>query len=190
MNISALLQKAQKLELEYNHAKRQVLEELEAVDEAQVKVETAEEGQRVVQEVALAVQEKVHARVASIVSRCLAAVFDDPYEFRLDFTKKRGKTEARLVFTRNGLELDPMDAAGGGVLDVAALGLRLAALVLTRPQPRRLLVLDEACRMLSKEYVERFGTLLETLAVDFGVQILLVTHNRGLQRIGKVVEIE
>jgi len=58
------------------------------------------------------------------------------------FDRAAGKTAARLVFTRSGHEYTA-DDVGGGVVDVAELCLRLAALLLMKPAPRRLLVADE-----------------------------------------------
>lgn len=77
---------------------------------------------------------------------------------------------------------------GGGVLDVAALGLRLAALAFARPAVRPLLVLDEPARMLSRGHAPRFRGLLESVSADMGVQILMVTHSPDLAA-GKVVDL-
>jgi len=92
-------------------------EGLMKAEEALVNLETAQE---IVQTVAQSIQQQIHTRIADVVSRCLSAVFDEPYEFRIIFEQKRGKTEARLIFVRDEQEIDPMTAAGGGVIDVAA----------------------------------------------------------------------
>ena len=72
----------------------------------------------------------------------------------INFLQKRGKTEAELVFVRDGKELSPTDGAGLGACDVAAFSLRAAAICLSRPGRRRLLVLDEPFKHLSEEYRE------------------------------------
>lgn len=157
-----------------------------AVEEAAARVEALQEAQRLAQAVAQHVQEQAHKQIAAVVTRSLAAVFDDPYEFKIIFERKRGRTEARLVFVRDGLEVDPMTACGGGVVDVAAFALRLSCLMLSRPPLRRLLVLDEPFKFLSPEYRGRLRQLIETLSKDMGVQFLLVTHMDEL-KIGNVV---
>lgn len=145
--------------------------------------------QKVVQEVAEAVQRQAHRRISSVVTRCLEAVFgDDAYEFQVKFAQKRGRTEAELVFCRGGVEVDPLTASGGGAVDVASLALRLACLRLARPKLRQFLSLDEPLRFLSRDYVGRAGKLLQALC-DEGLQVLMVTHNRRLA-VGKVVEVE
>ena len=149
------------------------------------------ESQKIVQDVARNVQQKAHEQIASVVSRCLSSVFgeDDAYEFRILFEQKRGRTEAKLVFVRDGIDIDPTTAAGGGVIDVAAFALRLACLLLSQPPRRRFLCLDEPFKMLSKQYQPRIRTLLEELSRELNVQIVFTTHNPALQT-GKVITLE
>lgn len=175
---------------EHQLAARLVREEDAALARARAKAATVQAAQRVVQETAAAVQQAAHEQIARVVSGCLEAVFGaDAYEFRIVFEQKRGKTEARLTLVRGGREYDPTSEAGGGVCDVAAFGLRLAALMLTRPAPRRLLVLDEPFRMVSRDYAPAVRAMVERLAADLGVQILQVTHSPALA-CGAVVELE
>jgi len=144
----------------------------------------------VIRTAAVKVQQTVHDQIASVVTRCLAAVFEaDAPEFRIVFEKKRGKTQARLVFVQDGKEIDPQDGDAGGLLDVAAFALRLAALRLAVPRPRQLLVLDEPFRMLSKDYSERAAALLLALSKELGIQIVMVTHNENF-KVGTVYQFE
>lgn len=151
------------------------------------------EAQVLLQTVAEQIQNAVHKRIAGVVSKCLAFVFDEPYEFSIVFEKKRGKTEAVLMFSRDGLELtDPLGEIGGGVVNVAAFALRLACLSLERPVKRRLLVLDEPFSGLRGERQrERMRTLLESLADEFGVQFVLNIDGAVFPEflLGKVVEV-
>jgi DNA repair exonuclease SbcCD ATPase subunit len=160
--------------------------EAEAHEDSEARERTLEAAQELAQHVAQTVQSQAHAQIAGIVTRCLRAVFDDPYDFEIEFQRKRGRTEARLLFQRDGAEVDPLTASGGGVVDVAAFALRLSALVLARPPLRKLLVLDEPFRFVSAEYREKVRILLESLAEDMDVQILMVTHDPAL-RAGNVV---
>ena len=146
------------------------------------------EAQGIIQGVAQQVQQAAHDRIASVVSRCLEAVFEEPYEFRVKFERKRGRTEARLEFVRDGVAMDPMTASGGGVVDVAAFALRVSCLMLARPPLRRLIVLDEPLKFLSEEYRENVKAMMEQLAEEMGIQFVMVTHIRELE-CGKVVRI-
>jgi len=187
MTTPAALQRAA---AEYEHARRTVTAETAALETTRADITAALAAQRILQDVAAGVQQSAHRQIAAIVSKCLQTVFgDSSYEFRVVFEAKRGKTEARLAFVRDGVERDPLSECGGGVIDCAAFGLRLAALVLQRPAKRRLLVLDEPAKMISREYAPRIKTMLEILAADLDLQIILVTHNPAMAA-GRVIEIE
>ncbi len=148
----------------------------------------------IVQGVAQTVQQRAHGQIAAVVTRCLAAVFDDPYEFKIRFDRKRGKTEAVLAFERDGLILeDPLNEVGGGVVDVAALALRLACIMLSRPPRRRLLVLDEPFRNVrGVGNKRRMRRMLLRLAEDTGFQIVLNVDADAYPefRLGKVIELK
>lgn len=175
---------------DYRHASRQVKEERAALEASLMALEAAREAQGLLQQLAQEIQSQAHQRIASVVSRCLEAVFpDDPYEFKIEFQQARGKTEARLLFIRDGVEIDPITAAGGGVVDIASFALRLSCLCLMRPQPRKLIVMDEPFRFLSRDHLPRARAMLEELSTELGFQFIMVTHARLLQT-GTILELE
>lgn len=162
--------------------------EMTAAD-ASASLELALEAQRHAQAVAEAVQRHTHAGVAGVVSRCLSAVFDDPYEFDIVFERKRGRTEARLVLSRDGVAVEPESGAEGGVLDVCAFALRLACLMLSRPRPRLCVVLDEPFKWVhGTEQRRKVRDLLLALSEELGVQIIMVTGIDAL-KCGNVIEL-
>ena len=165
---------------DHQAAKAAVTAEREALRVAVAHHEAAIEACDVTQRIAAEVQQQAHAAIASIVSRCLSAVFHDPYEFRIEFERKRGRTEAKLSFHRDGIEVDPLDGSGGGVVDVAAFALRLACVLLHRPQLRPVIIADEPFRNVDADNIVRVRELLHRLAADLGVQLILVTHVAGL----------
>lgn len=160
-----------------------------AVADAEAYYYDAEEAQGIVQAVAETIQEEAHDRIAGVVSMCLDTVFEDPYEFRINFERARGRTEARMVFVREGQELSPMEASGGGVVDVASFALRLSCLMLARPAVRRCVVLDEPFKFVSVDRRPHVRHMLEKLSLDLGVQFIMVTHIDEL-RCGHIVEID
>lgn len=181
-------QQIDKLKARYESAKQQVKRDRSAVEDAEDYLASAEEARHIVQQVGQAVQQEAHDRLAGVVSKCLEAVFDEPYEFKIIFDKKRNQTEARLVFIRDGMEINPMDAAGGGVVDVASFALRLSSLMLKRPACRRLIVMDEPMKFVSAQYRPKLKALLESLAEKMDVQLIQVTHIPEMIA-GKVVEL-
>lgn len=147
------------------------------------------EARDILQQISTSIQQDVHSRLAKVVSRCLEAVFEEPYDFQIRFESKRGKTEANLEFVRGDLTCDPLSSCGGGVIDVAAFALRLACLCLSRPPLRRILILDEPFRFLSRAYRGKIRQLITTLAAEMSVQMIIVTHIAELE-CGTVIELQ
>jgi DNA repair exonuclease SbcCD ATPase subunit len=184
---SGVWKKADKLVSEYRYARKKLTEEKAELAKHRKAVQTAVSAQDFFQEVAKEIQQQTHAQISSVVTRCLEAMEYD-YEFRIVFDKKRGKTEARLVFVRDDAEVDPTTESGGGALEVASFALRLACLLLVRPSARKLLVLDEPFGALDDDRQDRVRDLLAVLSEETGVQFLMVTHEEGL-KIGKIIRI-
>lgn len=173
----------------YESARERVGIETAALDAAKAKQVHLRVAISMAQEVAQIVQAEAHRKIADVVSRSLETVFgEDAYVFKINFEQKRGRTEAVLVFERNGMEVDPMTAAGGGVVDLASFALRLSCLMLARPPLRRLLVLDEPLKFISKDYRPMVRTLVEQLASELGIQVILITHSEEFI-MGKVIEL-
>lgn len=174
---------------EWNYLRKQIRDEKENLEVSKGYVASVESAQHIFQGIAQSIQQRAHERIARVVSRAFEAIFDDPYTFRIDFEQKRGKTEAIIVFERGELEADPNSASGVGVIDVAAFALRLACLMLTQPQPRRLIVMDEPFRFLNGEvYQERAGRLIQAMARETGFQFIIVSDDDWI-KLGKVIEI-
>ena len=130
------------------------------------------------QDVALQTQEQLRFHIEEVVNLALEAVFPDPYRLEVDFVERRNKTECDLWFVGDGGErIKPIDAAGGGAVDVAALALRVAVFSLQRPRPRSVLVLDEPGRFVSRDLQARFGGMMAELSKRLGIQIIMVTHS-------------
>jgi DNA repair exonuclease SbcCD ATPase subunit len=176
------------LKLELHTAQQRVKSDRLDAENAARGLVVREESHHLISESALVVQQTVHKQVSVLVTRCLAAVFDDPYAFEIKFERKRNSTEAKIVFKRGDSEIHPMSASGGGAIDVATFALRLACLLLRNPNPRRLLILDEPFRFLSVQYRARVKQLIEALSEEFDCQFIMVTHIDEL-RIGKVIDL-
>jgi len=185
----ALRRHTDRLLLQYEQAQAVLHTESRDLQAAQTQALDAEEAQRLTQTIAQQIQQQAHTQLASVVSRALEAVFDEPYALRIDFERKRGRTEAVLLFDRDGEPFDPLSATGGGCVAVAALGLRIAHLCRQLPPLRRVLVADEPLQHVSADYRPRLGEMLFTLARELGIQLILTTHSKEYM-IGKVIRLE
>lgn len=168
----------QKLAMARN-ARETIRKENKNLSQARKALAAVGKARDVLQALAVETQNELHAQLSAIVTDCLHTVFGPRYTFRLKFAPKRGKSEPSFTLESDGNEIDPLSAAGGGVVDVAAFALRVGALVLTGNA--QTLILDEPFKFVSEGHRELIGEMLEGLSQSLGIQIILVTHLKELE---------
>lgn len=139
-----------------------------------------EQGLTILQGVAEATQDQLEYRVSELTTLALGTVFPQPYDFGLSQSVQRGRSHYEPVFRRDGEEIAPMLASGGGVVDVAAFALRLSLWSLAPHRSRAVFVLDEPFRFVSTGLQGKVCELLHQLAGSLGVQFIIVTHEEQL----------
>jgi hypothetical protein len=148
---------------------------LKKVDYLIERQKTIEIVQALVQKVAKETQEQLKFQIEDIVKTCIDTCFPDEYDFKVEFEIKRGKTECALKFYKNGHEIDDLlESGGGGVVDVASLGLRVSAWCLGNTA--NTLVLDEPGKFVSRCLVRQFADVIKVLSEKLGLQIIMVSH--------------
>ena len=140
----------------------------------------------ILQKCAEDVQSRAHETICRMVSRCLSAVFEDAYEFKIVFSKRGNTTQADISFDRNGEAFDPLNESSGGVMDVASLAIRVACLML-RPELSRILILDEPFKMISADHLDSIAELIQSLHDETGIQFIIITHHSALE-LGEVYQ--
>lgn len=160
------LQSLEKLLHECNNKEKLLLKEINDIEKAQV----------IIQTVARETQDNLIYNIENVVTAALEAVMDDPYKFRVIFDVKRNKTEAKLLFERNGELIEPLNSSGYGAADIASLALRIAAWSLTNPKKRPLFILDEPFKHLSTELHEKASLMIKELSEKLGIQFIIITH--------------
>ncbi len=191
MHLSETRKKVNSLLTNLQVAKKTCKQEKENLEIANQTLIYTKEAQDIAQQIAQTIQQQAHNRIAGVVSKCLEAVFtgEDVYGFKIHFDRKRGRTEARLVLTKNGNEIDdPLDFDSGGVCEVAAFALRLSCLILSKPKLRKVILFDEPFKSISVDYLDNVRILIDKLSKDFGVQFIIVTHISQLET-GKVIRL-
>lgn len=169
-------------------ARAQVEKEIETGRQRKLAMENrlvaVEKAQAFLQRVAKETQSELKFKVEDIVNLALETCFPGEYLFRVDFNIMRGKTEAELVFVdqKSGRRVDPMNASGGGVVDLTTFALRVACYALER-ECDNVIVLDEPFRFLSRDLQSRAGEILKTLSKKMGLQVIMVTH------IGEIIDV-
>ncbi len=137
-------------------------------------LENTIKARQITQDVAEIVQRQIEFQISNLVSTALASVFPDPYEFRLKFVQRRNKTEADLLFVKNGEECDPFNAAGGGAIDIANFALRIA--VWSIKKTRNVFILDEPMRFVSVDLQEKCSEMIKEISSKLGIQIIMISH--------------
>ena len=143
-------------------------------------VRNVEDAIPIIQMVAKDTQEELKFHISELVTLALSAVFEEPYEFVIEFVTRRGKTEADLLFKRNGHTISPMDASGFGAVDIASLALRIAMWNLKRPRSTNTMALDEPFHFLSSDLQEKAGIMLKNLSDKLGIQFIIISHIESL----------
>lgn len=174
-------EKIEKLFNQSKGVKSQIQKQLQETKElrkhSENKLKLIEEAQVFLQKVAQSTQEKLKFQIEDIVNLALESVFPDEYLFQMNFNVSRGKTEAELVFQdkRTGQTIDPMEASGGGVVDLTCFALRISAFALETGTDN-LIIMDEPFKFISRDLQERAGEILKTLSQKMKLQIIFVTH--------------
>lgn len=173
--------KMKQLFLQSQGMKKQIETNLQAkkseLENLNRRIKLIEEAQVFLQKIAQDTQSQLKLKIEDIVNLALNTVFPEEYFFQMNFNVSRGKTDAELVFVsqKTGRQIDPMNASGGGVVDVVAFALRIAGYVLEN-NVDNVIILDEPFRFVSKDLVERAGEILKTLSEKLGLQVIMVTH--------------
>lgn len=175
-------QKLERLKGRRDDVQDQIRSKLEEVKKLQREIETSAKSIALVQQVAKETQQQLEFRLSELVSLLLDGIFPQPYEFRLKFVERRNKTECDMLFYRNGKRVNPMNASGGGPVDVAAVGLRPPVMIMKNK--RRVLMMDEPLRFLSVNLhpyaTEIIHQITQPPPDGLGIQIIMVTHAAGL----------
>jgi len=145
-----------------------------------------EKAREVVKEVGLRTQQQLQFHISDITSLALDAVFVNPYKLDVEFVERRNKTECDLSFVRDmegeeiGIKADPLTAAGGGVVDVAAFALRIVSWSMESPRSNNVIILDEPMKFLSVDNQEKASLMIKELSEKLGLQFIIITHEQTL----------
>ena len=141
-------------------------------------IETLKRLRNLSNEVATRVQHGVAQTVSSLATDALK-ILDKPYDLKLNFVVKRGKTEAQLRLFQDGAERHFLYGTGGGVADIASAALRLTFFEAYGDR-RRILFFDEPFKHVSRQYQSNLANFFKKYSEEFDVQLFIVTHNSEL----------
>ena len=135
-----------------------------------------EKAQAFIQNVAKKTQEQLKYHIEDIVQLALDSIFPHEYRFSIDFEVKYGKTSCNLIFKNNGYEIDIMKAAGGGVVDIASLALRVAIWSIGKTD--NVLVLDEPIKNIQPALLQMEAwDIIQKLSQQLNLQFIIITNS-------------
>lgn len=135
-----------------------------------------EKARTIINIVGMETQQQLQFHISDIASLALESIFKEPYKLVLDFVERRNKTECDIFFERNNERFDPLDASGGGSVDVASFALRIASWSMAIHRTRNVIILDEPLRFLSAEYQENASEMIKEISTKLGIQFIIITH--------------
>jgi DNA repair exonuclease SbcCD ATPase subunit len=131
-------------------------------------------------------REKTIATFERVVTLALKEIFDSEYNFKIEVTAdKRVSTKFKL--TKGDMELDLIDAVGGGVVNVVSFVLKVLILASVRPKRQQIMFLDEQFNNVSADYRPRVANLLKSFSEQLGIQFVLITHQQEFTDAADVV---
>lgn len=147
------------------------------------KIEAKVKARWVLTEVAALTQKRFKEKVENLVTMAIRAVFDRPFQFILEFERKRNKMECRPEIKElvNGKHrtYDPSEDMGGGIVDIISFALRVVLWSLENPRSRNIIVLDEPMKNLGK-LVTLAGQILREISHKLNFQLIIITHEDAL----------
>jgi len=143
-------------------------------------LDNLEKAREIIRIVGLETQQQLQFHISDIASMALEGIFNEPYKLLLEFVERRNKTECDIVFERNDEHFEPLEASGGGAVDVAAFALRIASWSMNTKKTRPVIIMDEPMKNLSEEYQENASEMIKEISKKLGIQFIIITHNPTL----------
>ncbi len=130
----------------------------------------------IVQKASKLTQEHISKHLAGIVTKALATVFEEKFEFKIEWVERRNTTEADFKLFKNKRERAIFGSSGFGIADIISFALRVAYVLLLGK--RRLLILDEPFRHLDVRRQPYAANLVNQLAEELDMKFIIATHHK------------
>lgn len=126
--------------------------------------------------------DRLRRDVEGLVSRALAAVFDEPLSFVVSTRILRGQPAVEFsLVDPSGTQRPVLGSHGGGVAQVVSFVLRVVVVLLSPSRP--VLILDEPFSMVSASYRPRLARFIREVVDSTSLQLILVTHDEHLPEV-------
>jgi DNA repair exonuclease SbcCD ATPase subunit len=177
-NLNSLIERTHKLTGMKQTYQSLIDEVREAQKHTEAKLQILEQTLFIFQEVATMVQDKMVYHISEVSNLALDAIFENPYKLSIYFEIKRNQSECYILFSKGEekKEIDPLNASGGGVVDIVSYSLRVSLWSIKSGSLIPVIMFDEPLKNLSENYQNQAGQILREVCKKLGLQIIMVTH--------------
>lgn len=172
---------------EYNNLVSQVNMIIDNIDKIKKFIELHEELSAIFIDSAKIMRDKAKGHFEKIVTDALQFISqDNTYKFVIEESMVRGKPayEFYIESIINGevCRKKPEDSCGGGFIDIISVTAKVAYLkIFNNPKIMNVCFqMDEPGKMISEQMSVKFAEYIKFLGKQFGLQIIMVTHNENL----------
>lgn len=159
---------------------RQRKEQSDKLKAIQKEIEVLGKSQALLLKIASEAEEKILDFVSDIVSKGISDIFARPWQVVFKEEIKAGQKTLGIYLKKdNELETIP-DAVGGGVTQTVSILMRIVLIFLLKGKAEQLLVIDEALSHLAETHLPRAAEVIQKVATDLKIQIIMITHQEQL----------
>jgi hypothetical protein len=145
-----------------------------------------EEAQAFIQEVAKSTQETLKFNIVDVVNLAISACFPN-ITFDIDFKILNNRTAVKLLYKKNGYEIDPLEGSGLGLVELTAMALRIALWEIGHTD--NVLIFDEPLKSLQPRELQREAfKIIREIADKLKVQFILVANSVGSENILEIAD--
>ena len=156
--------------------------------------EYASKAHLILQTTAKKTQQQLEYSISELVTLSQQAVFKDPYALRLIYEMKRNKTEAQLLFERDGNQIKPLEESGYGPVDIANFTLRASLWSIRKHSLDNVLILDEPFKNINdntRQLHRNAAKMLSKISKQLNLQLILTSQIPEINEIAdKVFEVK
>lgn len=178
MDASAIISRYDEGVVELRMLQSQKQERVKAMEAHTLRLSSLEQAHVVILETAKRTQDILKFRIQELAQSSIDTIFPGKYALRVDFNDKRDATECDIYLEEGGQRLDPKEQNGGGLVDVIAFALRIAAWSIGKTRPT--IIMDEPLKFLSAKYKPMLAEILQKMSHELNLQLIIITHDEEM----------
>lgn len=187
MGINQIREKLNKRISERDLLRKQLKKKKRRISENKKRLKALILSQQVLSQAVTITQKTFEKLVESLTNRIIGSIWTDrKFKYKLDYKMKGRKTTAQpLIIEGKNKPQIPSEDMGISMLDPLSFGSRCVMKVLERPPSRNMMWLDEPLRNMGKgKELRRGAAMLREMSYGLNMQLIIITHEEDLARIG------